>query len=248
MSVLKNLAVFKNWYLFYAGRYGLLHKEFEIVLRSGLKVRVRPHTDDLSILKSNFVTGHYLRGFSQITKGSVVVDAGAHIGCFSLLAATTACKVLAFEPEPSNYQMLRKNVKLNNLKNVSTFEMAVSGECGYQEMAIYGEGSTGSHSLYSGSAAPLEKKRVETISIGEIMKRESLPRIDFLKLDCEGAEHDIFKTMDKETASRIMAVAMESHGIPGSCIDLPLRLRELGFEVKEEEGGGYVYARRAVPS
>ena len=52
MSLIKNMAAFKNWHLFYAERYGLLRHEFEIVHRSGLKLRLRPNTDDLKIIKS----------------------------------------------------------------------------------------------------------------------------------------------------------------------------------------------------
>ncbi len=42
MSVIKNIAAFKNWPLFYAARYGLLRDEFEIIHRSGIRIRLRP--------------------------------------------------------------------------------------------------------------------------------------------------------------------------------------------------------------
>ncbi len=58
MSILKNIAAFRNWPVFYAGRYGLLRHEFEIIHRNGIRIRVRPNTDDLKIVKSNFVTEH----------------------------------------------------------------------------------------------------------------------------------------------------------------------------------------------
>jgi len=69
---------------------------------------VRPNTDDLKIVKSNLVTKHYIRNFVPITKNSIVVDVGAHIGAFSAIAAKIAHKVVAFEPDPDNYQMLKK--------------------------------------------------------------------------------------------------------------------------------------------
>jgi FkbM family methyltransferase len=244
MSLIKNIAAFKNWYMFYADRCGLLHNEFQLRLRNGLEIRLRPNTDDLKIVKSNVVTRHYMRDFLPITKDSIVVDVGAHIGCFSIIAARNAYKVLAFEPEPKNYRMLKENVRLNNLKNISIFEMAVSGSHGYQDIAIYVNGSTGSHSLYHGNGRDITKKRVQTISLEEIIRKEALPRIDFLKLDCEGAEHDILKNMGAETASRIMGIAMETHGRHESSIDIPVRLKELGFEVKVESNGGYIYGRQ----
>jgi len=245
MSIVKNIAALKNWPMFYAGRYGLLRNEFELVHRSGIMIKVRPHTDDLKIVKSNFVTKHYFKDCVPIPKDSIVVDVGAHIGAFSIMAAGKAHRVLSFEPEPNNFQMLKKNKELNHLENISIFEMAVSGSCGYQEITVYSEGSTGSHSLYQGSAKGAGKKRVQTISLEEIIRKEALTRIDFLKLDCEGAEHDILKNISFETASKIMGIAMETHGVsPDSFIDIPTRLGELGFEVKMEHQGGYVYARR----
>ena len=119
MSLIKNIAAFKNWYMFYVGRYGLLRKEIEMIHRSGVRIKLRPNTDDLRIVKSNFVTKHYTKDFVPITKDSIVVDVGAHIGSFSLMAARDARKVLAFEPEPINYQMLKKNMELNNLENMA---------------------------------------------------------------------------------------------------------------------------------
>jgi len=245
MSILKNIAAFKNWPVFYAGRYGLLRHEFEIIHRNGVRIRVRPKTDDLKIVKSNFVTMHYIRDFVPITKDSVVVDVGAHIGSFSLIASRSACQVLAYEPEPSNFQMLKKNVELNHLENLTIFEMAVAGSSGYQEFFTYEDGSTGTHFLSSEGSDHAVKKRVQTISLEDIIKREGLSRIDFLKLDCEGAEHDILRNMSPDTAGRIGAIAMETHfGHPESSIDIPVRLKEIGFEVRTEHNGGYVYGRR----
>jgi len=243
MPIVKNIAAFKNWPIFYAGRYGLLRKEFEIIHRSGIVIKVRPHTDDLKIVKSNFVTQHYFKDYIPIPKGSIVVDVGAHIGAFSVMVARKAHRVLAFEPEPGNFQMLKKNKEVNHFENVSIFEMAVSGSCGYQDINVYSKGSTGNHSLYQGSTKGAEKQRVQTISLDEIIRREALNRIDFLKMDCEGAEHDILRYMSFDTARKIMGMGMETHGVsPESSIDIPARLKELGFEVKVEDQGGYVYA------
>lgn len=245
MSIIKNIAAFKNWHLFYAIRYGLVHNECELVSRGGLRLKVRPNTDDLKIVKSNLVTKHYMRNFIPITENSIVVDVGAHIGAFCVIAAKNARRVVAFEPDPDNYQMLKKNTELNKLTNVHIFEMAVSGYSGHRDMYFFGDSSTGSHSLYNAGGTSIVKKRVRTISIEEIMKRERLPRVDFLKLDCEGAEHDILRNMSPETADKIMCIAMETHGLEGeSCIDIPARLQELGFEVRVEHNGAYVYARR----
>jgi len=230
--------------MFYAGRYGFLRDEFEMVHRCGLRIKVRAHTDDLMIVKSNFVTRHYFNDFVPIPKDAIVVDVGAHIGAFAVMAAREARKVLAFEPEPSNFRMLKRNVELNHSTNIAIFEMAVCGFGGFQDIHIYDDGSSGSHSLCGGDGAK-KTRRVRAVSLDEIVSQEGLGRIDFLKLDCEGAEHEILKEISPDTSAKIMGMAMETHGVASaSSIDIPARLRELGFQVKIEHQGGYVYARR----
>jgi FkbM family methyltransferase len=242
------MAAFQNWYMLYAGRYGFLRKEIELIHRSGLRMKLRPDTDDLRIVKSNFVKKNYTRDFVPITKDSIVVDVGAHIGSFSIMAAKSAYKVLAFEPEPNNYRMLKKNMELNHLENMSIFEMAVSGISGYQDIYTYQGGSSADYSLYKRGITNIKTGRIPTISVEDIIRREDLPRIDFLKLDCEGAEHDILRNISFETAAKILGIAMETHSVPpGFSIDIPNRLRELGFEVKMSRNGGYLYARRIHP-
>jgi FkbM family methyltransferase len=248
MSLINNIATFENWYMLYAGRYGFLGKEIEMIHRSGLRIRLRTKTDDLRIVKSNFVKTKYARTFLPIGKDSIIVDVGAHIGSFSLMVARNAYKVLAFEPESSNYQMLKKNVKLNHLENMSVFEMAVSGRSGHQDIYTYRGGSSSDYSLYKRGIVDIKAGRISTISIEDIIAREGLPRIDLLKLDCEGAEHDILRNISFETASKIMGIAMETHSLPSEVsVDIPSRLEELGFEVNIGGKGGYVYAKRTHP-
>ncbi len=248
MSLVKNMAKFKNWYILYAGRYGFLGKEIELIHRGGLRIKLRPNTDDLRITKSNFVKENYTKDFVPITKDSIVVDVGAHIGSFSLMAARSAYKVLAFEPEPNNYQMLKKNMELNHAKNISIFEMAVSGISGYQDIYTFPGGFSADYSLYKRRVTSIKTGSVPTISVEDIIKREDLPRIDFLKLDCEGSEHDILRNIRVEIAAKIRGMAIETHSVPSEFfIDIPFRLRELGFEVKIDGKGGYVYAEGCRP-
>jgi FkbM family methyltransferase len=211
-------------------------------------MKVRPHTDDLRIVKSNLLKKSYTKHFIPFAEKSIVVDVGAHIGSFSIMVARRVHKVLAFEPEPSNYRMLKKNMELNRLENMRIFEMAVSGHSGYQDIYTYPSGSSADYSLYKSGMMKVQAGAIPVISIEDIIKREDLPRIDFLKLDCEGAEHDILRYMHVETAAKIMEIAMERHSVPPDVsIDLPARLNELGFEVKIDQNSGYLHARRTHP-
>src|SRR5689334_14548427 len=71
-------------------------------------------------------TGHFIH---FVRPGSTVLDIGAHVGYYTLLAsmlAGDAGYVWAFEPEPHNAEFLRQHLAVNNCRNVHVEEAAVS--------------------------------------------------------------------------------------------------------------------------
>lgn len=86
------------------------HKMF-IEPADGLEFLIKPHHEE-------FETEIFKK---EIKKGDTVLDLGAHIGYYTLLAAKLVGekgKVFAFEPEPTNFALLKKNIKINNYQNV----------------------------------------------------------------------------------------------------------------------------------
>src|SRR3989441_179951 len=98
----------------------------------GVRFDVRPRTNDLDLISSKhepLVT----RSF-QVAAGDVVVDVGAHIGRYALRAAARASKVIAVEPDPSNFSLLERNVRLNGFSNVDLVPQALSSRGGIQAL------------------------------------------------------------------------------------------------------------------
>src|SRR4030042_4007070 len=91
-----------------------------------------------------------IRLFKQLAKeGDTVVDIGAHIGYYTLLAARIVGdtgKVYAFEPDPANHDVLVGNIKLNGFQNVVTVRKAISDKNGQIELYL-NEKNTGGHSI-----------------------------------------------------------------------------------------------------
>jgi len=85
--------------------------------------------------------------FKQLVKkGMVVVDLGAYIGYYTLIAAKIVGetgKVFAFEPEPHNYDLLVKNIEVNGYKNVIPVQKAVSNKTGTTYLALNPENKAG---------------------------------------------------------------------------------------------------------
>src|SRR2546425_2322760 len=111
----------------------------------GVRFDVRPRTNDLDLISSKhepLVT----RSF-QVAAGDVVVDAGAHIGRYALRAAARASRVIAVEPDPSNFILLEQNVRLNGFSNVVLVPHALSSRAGTRALWLAASGNTGTSSV-----------------------------------------------------------------------------------------------------
>src|SRR3989442_3100626 len=114
----------------------------------GVRFDVRPRTNDLDLISSKhepLVT----RSF-QVAAGDVVVDVGAHIGRYALRAAARASKVIAVEPDPSNFSLLERNVRLNGFSNVVLVPQAISSRGGIRALWLAAKENRGTSSLDPG--------------------------------------------------------------------------------------------------
>lgn len=141
----------------------------------------------------------------------LVIDIGAHVGAVSLVAAKKGAKhVIAYEAESRNYQCLCKNVEMNNFIGVITpLHLAVASVTGEKRRLYARETLSGNATFYGVPSAFLEE--VETISFKEILR--SHERVDYLKIDVEGAEFE-FITPDEEMKqlfTRVTFLDLEAH-------------------------------------
>lgn len=125
---------------------------------------------------------------STLRTGMVVLDVGAHIGYFTVVAARAVGKsgfVHAVEPSPDNLAFLQRNVALNGLTNVAIHPYAAGSDDRPRDFHI--TGSSDSHGFYDHPLTDTD----HVITVGE-RRIGSLvsPPIDALKLDVEGAEVD----------------------------------------------------------
>ena len=141
-----------------------------------------------------------------VKKGDVVVDLGANIGYFTLLAAKIVGnegKVFAFEPEPNNFKYLRKNIEINNYTNVVALQKAVSEKNERIKLFICPYES-GHHTIkqqdgikaYRPEVFYKEKSiDIEAVSLDGFF--EGKRKIDVVKMDVEGAEALALRGMDE---------------------------------------------------
>lgn len=138
--------------------------------------------------------------FQRVIKpGMVVIDAGAHVGYYTLLAARhvgPAGKVYAFEPAPANYDLLLRNIQRNEYANVVAVKTALSREVGQATFYLTGL-DNGRHSLFRHGLPQGGSVVVQTTTLDAFLESEGWPRVGLVKVDVEGAEADVLKGMEQ---------------------------------------------------
>lgn len=155
----------------------------------------------------------YIRKHYGIIDPSVkcIVDIGANIGVFMTYAASMApqAKIYCYEPNPDNYELLNSNISSNNLSyRVSASCVAVGAKNGIRHLNISSDSPR--HSIIHNQQNGI-KIVAECISLDEIIKRNGNEGIDILKMNCEGAEYEIFYNTSSDIFSRIKKIRMEFH-------------------------------------
>ena len=160
---------------------------------------------------------------STIKPGMTVIDIGAHIGYYSLLFAKcvgSAGRIFSFEPLPGNFALLQKNIQLNNLHQVTTFNQAIFSSNREITLTVPDDQpNPGSGSAYIHGGA--QEFRVEAISVDAFCE-ESAIRPDILKMDVEGAEYEVLMGA-RETISRCRPkLLIELHHFDGNLAAHPV--------------------------
>jgi len=124
----------------------------------------------------------------EIKRGDVVLDLGANIGYYTLIFAKLVGeegKVFAFEPDPNNFSLLKKNVEINGYKNVVLVQKAVSNKTGKLKLYLC-EDNLGDHRIYD-SYDGRKSIEIESVLLDDYFRGRNL-KIDFIKMDIQGAE------------------------------------------------------------
>ena len=127
---------------------------------------------------------------SLLKPGCTVLDVGAHIGFYTLLAAKRGARVFSVEADPSNAALLRHHVKINGFNDrVSVFEMAAT-ECA-RSVPLY------RHTYNQGESNIIERGQPAGVVKGQMLDSLDLPPIDICKMDIEGAELMALRGMER---------------------------------------------------
>jgi len=174
-----------------------------------------------------------------IEPGMVVIDIGAHVGYFTLLAAQQVGPtghVYSFEPDPSNHRLLQQNIDANGYTNITATRKAVSKSSGSAQLMLSSR-DNGTHSLYAQDSRDANTVNVDLVSLDEFLADAGWPKVDLIKMDVEGAEMDALVGMSRllDESPGLKLVMEFNPGLLRSASVDPLEFLakpvELGFEV-----------------
>lgn len=162
----------------------------------GVQMTLPPDWRGISKLIFAF-RGFYERELSSLCqflpKGGVFLDIGSCYGIYALVAARLvgqSGRVVAFEPAPKAFDVLCRNVRMNNFAHVTERNIALSDRGGAVPLFIHPDSSRNSLGRYGSS---LGCESVQATTLDEEFARAGLERVDMIKIDAEGAEELILR-------------------------------------------------------
>ena len=166
-----------------------LHTDAQMVSRQGLRFALDTRC---GIDRWIYYLGVYERADTQLMlrmlqPGWVVLDVGANIGWYTLMAAKALAgtgAVHAFEPAPEEFARLSQNLALNGFRNVTLHEQALSDSAGQGLLTeLRDAGMTRLATSTDSSSRPVSMNTLDLFA-----RATALGRLDFVKVDIEGAE------------------------------------------------------------
>lgn len=217
-------------------RQGLQTEPYTVCFWNGLKIAMRPRRGDLTAFRETWLQRVYLGPGQHLSTGDTVVDVGANIGCFTLFASHRVGptgRVVSVEPDPDTFSHFDCNLRDNRVSNVTSIRAALAGAAGIVQLRSC------ANSLFSSLYSEVDGRHnegcvrdVPAVTIQQILDQTDVKCCDFLKLDCEGAEHEAIRTMSAETAARIRQISMELHEVDGIDSGATIRrLQDFGFQL-----------------
>lgn len=181
---------------------------------NNIKLDYKINRNEFGILKSIFQLREYSDYF-PFYQDVNIVDIGAHYGYFSIFAnknSGSKSKIISIEPNKNNFSCLSANIKLNEIQNINSYNLAVGAK--NEKTKLY-FGKNTNHSIIENYKLSSNSnfEEIELKTLESIINENNLNEIHFLKMDCEGAEYEIFETTPPYIFDKITTISMEFHDL-----------------------------------
>lgn len=185
-------------------------------------VKCRAGASDLDAFRQIFAGREY-SCLDDIAEASFIIDCGANVGYSSayFLSRFPRCDVVAIEPDPQNFELLRLNLSSYG-KRVRTLRAAVWS---HETKLTLSEGQYGDGHEWSRQVRecrPGEDTDLLTVDIGSVLGESGHERVSILKVDIEGAEAVVFSKNYESWIDRMDNIVIEIHNASsfGNCAEV----------------------------
>jgi FkbM family methyltransferase len=163
------------------------------------QVIIRLGTTDVAAFEHVFIDNEY--DFDLGRSPKFIIDAGANVGLASVFFALKypTANIIAVEPEPSNFAILKKNAKL--FPQIVPLQAALWNRDGFVDLKDGGAGHWGMQVTQGDSIA--------AISMPTLLRLFNIQEVDVLKIDVEGAEVELFS--DTKWIDCVSMICIELH-------------------------------------
>jgi len=242
--IIEIVKTYKSGYLCFLDYFKFIKSKFLIYeLKDGTKFKVRTNTNDFGIINEIYINKVHHKIIREIKDNSIIIDIGAQIGVFSILAAKQAknVQVYSYEPFEKSYALLIKNIALNRLqKNIHAYKIGIGKKKEMRKLYI-NPANVGGHTFYEKTKKYI---KIKTLPLKDIFKKNNLAHCDALKLDCEGAEYDIILNTPRKYLQKIKNISIEYHEYYGDVYELKKVLEKNGFKISFNDKFSVLYAKR----
>ncbi|OHA04985.1 MAG: hypothetical protein A2934_04085 [Candidatus Sungbacteria bacterium RIFCSPLOWO2_01_FULL_47_10] len=191
----------------------------------------------------------------RIKENDTVIDIGAHVGIFSVYAANLARngRVYSFEPVKKNFKRLEYHRRINNLNNITAVCKGVSDK--NKNVTIFlCKKNSGGNSMYKRKFSCMNETAgspeiITCITLKSIFDEYRIKRCNFLKMDCEGEEYKILKSLPNRYFKKIEKISLEFHHPIVNELRLAKHIANRGFRVTIRDVGrplGMIFAKRIM--
>lgn len=248
------------WWVALLDRAGLVRgpgwRSFYVCRRdqvgTSARLLVRPGGADQRTINEIWLGRAYDQHLDAWQSGSldVVFDLGANAGYFSVLAGrlTSGAVIVSVEPDPGNQRLLHANLGLNGIGAVIVKAAVVAGGNDGQLVRLHRAADPRLHTMKPEAAVASrrltgEVVEVEAVTLADLCDRHALaPSRIGLKLDIEGDEWSVLRSLPDDVWDRVIVVAVESDDPMPE--DLQDALGRRGFDVVVDAGVLYSISRQ----
>ena len=245
---IKIIIILKNWYVIPSLYFNNSNTEFAtLITRTGVKIKIRTNSTDLMAFTHVWVIGEYSKKGFEINDNDSIIDVGAHIGLFSLFASQFCKKgkIFSFEPIKENFELLKENIRINDITNISLFNEAISNTT--SKITLYQNEDEAGHSKFIKTSKSIQ---VNSKAFKEFIDEREIEKCGLLKLDCEGSEYEIIESLPPKYFEKFKKIIIEYHLAdtkPNLIRNLKANLINSSYDISIKpifEDIGFVYAKK----